>query len=147
MQCGFTSLPNIIIKNQTLLNLKPLDILVLLHLESFRWFAEEKPFPAKSLIASYLGVDARTVQRSIKKMQEAGYLTRVQRKTHTLTNEYDLSLLPKHPKVMGLVEEELKKRADSMAAKEKREQDEMRRITTPKAYALANSKRADEVLP
>jgi DNA-binding transcriptional regulator YhcF (GntR family) len=104
-----------------------------MHLESFRWLADDKAFPTKSLIASYLGVDPRTVQRSITKMHKAGYLNRIRRKygEHTLANEYDLRPLPKHPKVMELVEEDLKRRADNMAAKEKREQDEMRRIATP----------------
>ena len=76
---GFTALPDVIFQYQKALKLKPLDVLVLLHLASYWWKPNENPWPAKGTIADAIDVDPRTVQRSIVKMEALGYVKRIER--------------------------------------------------------------------
>jgi len=95
---GFTALPDVIFQYQKALKLKPLDVLVLLHLASYWWKPNENPWPAKGTIADAIDVDPRTVQRSIAKMEALGYVMRIERKAKAgdnLTNQYDLRGLVK----------------------------------------------------
>ena len=91
---GFTALPDVIFQYQKALKLKPLDVLVLLHLASYWWKPNENPWPAKGTIADAIDVDPRTVQRSIAKMEALGYVQRIERKAKAgdnLTNQYSLT--------------------------------------------------------
>jgi len=95
---GFTALPDVIFQYQKALKLKPLDVLILLHLASYWWKPDENPWPSKGTIADAIDVDPRTVQRSIKKMEDLGYIKRIMRKAKVgdnLSNEYDLRGLTK----------------------------------------------------
>ena len=95
---GFTALPDVIFQYQKALKLKPLDVLILLHLASYWWKPNENPWPSKGTIADAIDVDPRTVQRAIKKMEDLGYVKRIVRKAKAgdnLTNEYDLRGLVK----------------------------------------------------
>jgi DNA-binding transcriptional regulator YhcF (GntR family) len=127
---GFTALPDVVFRNQKALKLKPLDVLVLLHLASYWWKPNENPWPSKGKIAASLDVDPRTVQRSIKKMEGFGYVKRIARKAKAgdnLSNEYDLRGLK--TAVQKLAEAELAIRAKRAA------EDKARRLT-PTAFAL-----------
>lgn len=127
---GFTALPDVIFKNQKALKLKPLDVLILLHLASYWWKPQENPWPSKGKIAEAIDVDPRTVQRSIKKMEDLGYIRRIERKAKAgdnLTNEYDLRGLTKVAELYA--EEQIKLKARRAA------EDKSRR-TTPTAFAL-----------
>ncbi len=70
---GYTVLPNVILQNQKALDLKHLDVLVLMCLLSHWWDKDDLPRPAKTSIARTLDVDPRTVQRSIAKLEKQGY--------------------------------------------------------------------------
>ncbi len=127
---GFTALPDVVFRNQKALKLKHLDVVILLHLASYWWKPSENPWPAKGTIADAIDVDPRTVQRAIKKMEELGYVKRIERKAKAgdnLTNEYDLRGLVKA--TTTLAEAELKRKA-SRAAEDKS------RRATPAAFAL-----------
>lgn len=85
-----------------------MDINVLLHILKHWWKPEKNPYPAKSSIARCMGVDERTVQRRIAKMEKAGLLKRDERwyeKYGRQSNYYDLSGLVE--KLKPLAEEEL----------------------------------------
>lgn len=130
IEAGFTVLPDVLFRNQTALKLKPLDMLILLHLASYWWNPKENPWPGKTRLANGIGVDPRTVQRAIKKMEELGYVTRILRKAKAgdnLTNQYDLKGLKAVLK--GLAEAELRIRAARTA------QDTARQAT-PTAFSL-----------
>ncbi len=71
---GFQILPDIILKQQKALGLNPADMLVLINLSSYWWYADKKPFPRPRTIASRMGVDVRTVQRSLKKLEAQGLI-------------------------------------------------------------------------
>lgn len=127
---GFTALPNVIFRNQKALKLKPLDVLVILHLASYWWKPNENPWPSKSTIADALDVDPRTVQRSIQKMEGLGYVQRISRKSgygDNLSNEYDLR---------GLVTAGKKYAESDLALRGRRAAEDRSRRVTPKAFAL-----------
>jgi len=127
---GFTGFPDVIFKYQNALQLKPLDVLILLHLASYWREAENHPWPAKATIAEAIGVDPRTVQRAIVKMENLGYVTRIMRKASVgdnLSNKYDMS---------GLVKKLTLLCSELMTDKVKREATEKARRTTPVTLAL-----------
>lgn len=102
---GFTS---VLLLRQQALGLDAMDINVLLHILKHWCKPEENPYPAKSSIARCMGVDERTVQRRIAKMEKAGLLKRDERwheKYGRQSNYYDLSGLV--DKLKPLAEEEL----------------------------------------
>lgn len=130
IDAGFTALPDMIFRRQKALKLKHLDILILLHLASYWWKPKENPWPAKSTLADDLDVDPRTVQRSIKGMEDLGYIKRIERRAaqgDNLSNEYDLS---------GLVKAVTKLAQTELDLREKRAAEDKSRRTTPKAFEL-----------
>lgn len=127
---GFTALPNVIFRHQKALKLKPLDVLIILHLASYWWKPHENPWPSKGTIADALNVDPRTVQRSIQKMERLGYVQRIHRKSgygDNLSNEYDLR---------GLVTAGKKYAEEELALKARRAAEDKSRRATPKTFAL-----------
>jgi predicted transcriptional regulator len=75
-KAGWTPLPNIILDKQEVLGLKPLDLNILLQIAKHWYAAESAPFPAVETLAKAIGVKARTVQRRIRAMVEAGLIER-----------------------------------------------------------------------
>ena len=127
---GFTVLPNIVFQHQKALKLKPLDVLVLLHLVAYWWNANEPPRPAKGTIANALDVDPRTVQRSVEKMEKLGYINRIARKASAgdnLPNCYDLR---------GLVKAATKQALEQKNRKASRSQEDKDLLATPLAFNL-----------
>lgn len=130
IDAGFTVLPNVIFRNQKALKLKPLDVLIILHLASHWWRADDDPRPAKTTIAASLDVTPRTVQRSIKKMEELGYIKRIMRKADigdNMPNQYDLR---------GLVQAGKPLAEEAIALKAKRAKEDRSKIATPTSFAL-----------
>lgn len=127
---GFTAIPDVIFQSQKALKLKPLDVLILLHLASYWWKPSTNPWPAKGTIADAIDVDPRTVQRAIKKMEDLGYVKRIFRKAKAgdnLSNEYDMRGLLKAAK--GLAEAKIALRA-------KRAAEDKSQRATPTAFSL-----------
>lgn len=137
ISAGFTALPDVIFQYQKALKLKPLDVLILLHLASYWWKPNENPWPAKGTIAESIDVDPRTVQRSIKKMEDLGYvkrIARIARAGDNLTNEYDLR---------GLVKAANKFAVEKNERKAKRAAEDKSRRTTPATFALIDGGKKD----
>lgn len=129
---GYTALPDVIFLNQKALKLKPLDIMILLHLASYWWKPNENPWPAKGTIADALDIDARTVQRSIAKMEKLGYVKRIQRIAKAgdnLSNEYDLR---------GLVKAANHLAEEKIALRARRAAEDKSRIRTPSVFHLVS---------
>lgn len=80
-EAGFQTLPDILLRKQVELGLSTTDMLVLINITMHWWYKEQLPFPRSTTIADRMGVDARTVQRSIRKMQDLGL---IERETETL---------------------------------------------------------------
>ncbi len=139
IDAGWTALPNVIFLNQKELGLKPLDVLILLHLASYWRIAAEPPRPSKATVAVAIDVNPRTVQRSIKKMEELGYLKRIVRKgmeNNNLPNEYDLTGLVNSAKVHELAKDELDYRSSQAAVSARRAAATKARRESPKTFAL-----------
>lgn len=127
---GYTVLPNVILQNQKALDLKHLDVLVLMCLLSHWWDKDDLPRPAKTSIARTLDVDPRTVQRSIAKLEKQGYIERKERWASVgdnLPNFYDLSGLVAAAKTQA-------ERAKKLKVERAREDTAMQ--STPKAFGL-----------
>lgn len=92
---GFQAVPDLLLKNQGKLELTANDLMVLLNILMHWWYPEEKPFPRPTTIARRTGVHVRTVQRSIKHMEELGLLVRVK--------EGDRTFLDPSPLVQRLI--------------------------------------------
>lgn len=136
---GWTALPNVIFQNQKELGLKPLDVLILLHLSSYWRIAGQPPRPSKGSIAASVDVDPRTVQRSIKKMEDLGYVKRIAQKgteKNNLPNEYDLTGLLKTPKVQELAKIVIDFRKTRAKENSDRELQERNRRSSPGEFAL-----------
>lgn len=80
MDAGWIAFPSILVEKQQALLLSPLDVNILLHLASYWWTAENKPYPSKKTIADALGVKPRTVQRRIAAMEYAKLIRREERR-------------------------------------------------------------------
>ena len=127
---GYTVLPNVILQNQKALELKHLDVLVLMCLLSYWWSKDDLPRPAKASIAQTLDVDPRTVQRSIAKLEKQGYIQRKERRAgvgDNLPNFYDLSGLVAAAKTQA---EQVKK------VKSARVKEDSAMQSTPKTFDL-----------
>ena len=93
MKAGWTVLPNVIFERQAVLGLDAIDINIILHIASYWWTPEGKPFPSKKTIAKAMQVDPRTVQRRIARMEADGLIKRQQRRSSangSQTNIYHL---------------------------------------------------------
>jgi hypothetical protein len=116
MKAGWTALPNVIFERQQALGLDSLDINILLHLASYWWSKDSKPYPSKATIANAIGVDPRTIQRRIAALQAAKLIRREERripKVGSKTNVYHLDGLIEHAKPYA--EEKIKNRAADAA--------------------------------
>lgn len=80
MDAGWTAIPTVIIERQQALGLDALDVNILLHLASYWWTHDNKPHPAKTTIATAIGVHSRTVQRRIANMERDGLIKREERR-------------------------------------------------------------------
>ena len=122
IDAGYTSFPDVIIKYQQRLKLKPLDMNVLLHLLSYWWTAPNLPRPSKKTLAAAINVDPSTVRRCLQKLEKAGYLTRIEhrKKYGSRPNEYNLQGLVKalQPLALEELEEIRKKKAINLAKAE-----------------------------
>lgn len=73
---GFQIMPDILLKKQVELGLSAMDMMVLLNITMHWWYAQQRPFPRVSTISARIGVDDRTVQRSLRKLTDLGLMTR-----------------------------------------------------------------------
>ncbi|WP_328732293.1 helix-turn-helix domain-containing protein [Vreelandella azerica] len=118
---GWTSIPNILIYRQKTLGLDSLDLNILLHLMTYWWQNEQKPYPSKATLAKSIGVTSGTIQKRIRAMEAGGLIKRIQRRrenNRSDTNEYDLS--PLRDALVPHAEEELRERKKKHTERQKR---------------------------
>lgn len=124
---GWTAIPNIILEKQSVLGLKPTDVNVTLQILKHWWEAGSHPYPSVGTIAKAIGVQPRTVQRSVERMEALGLLQREARyysQGGQKSNGYNFQGLI--DKSTPFAEEALKQRADKQKAEQAR-----RRRRTP----------------
>lgn len=66
---GFQILPDVLLKQQKRLGLSATELVVLINLTMHWWYADQKPFPRSTTIAKRMGIDVRTVQRAMTRLQ------------------------------------------------------------------------------
>lgn len=81
LAAGWVAFPAIIVEKQKALGLSAVDINIILHLASYWWTEDKKPYPSKKTIAEALDIAPRTVQRHIAAMEAAKFIYREQRRT------------------------------------------------------------------
>src|SRR4051794_21592269 len=68
-QAGFQILPDILLKQQKQLGLSATELVVLLNLTMHWWYPKQMPFPRSTTITRRMGLDVRTVQRAMGRLQ------------------------------------------------------------------------------
>lgn len=74
---GFQAVPDVLLKNQDKLGLSPTELVVLLNITMHWWYPTQRPFPRSTTIAKRMGVDTRTIQRALARLQELKLLAKV----------------------------------------------------------------------
>lgn len=102
---GFQVLPDTLVRSYHRLGLTSTDFVVLLNLSMAWWFPDRQPYPRVTTIARRMGVNVRTVQRSLTAMKAKRLLTwetidvgGVRRR------KYDLTALAEQVKLWAAVE-------------------------------------------
>lgn len=72
---GFQVLPDALLMSQARLGLSATDLVVLVNICSFWWSKEHPPFPRSTTIATRMGLDPRSVQRSIRRLRKGGLVS------------------------------------------------------------------------
>lgn len=78
LEGGFQRIPHILFKNQSQLNLNSNDLVVLLNIMIHWWSPSDHPYPRTSTIVSRMGIDKRTAQRSLTKLQGLGLIQKIE---------------------------------------------------------------------
>ena len=86
---GFTAIPNLILKKQAELELKPSELNVLINFIRFWWNPENLPFPDLEKMAAEMGVSGRTLYRAVATLEEKGFIKRIQ--VEGKPTKYDLA--------------------------------------------------------
>lgn len=93
---GFLLIPVLLLKRQKELLLDNTELVVLLNLLAAWWDTAKRPYPRSTTIAQRIGVTARTVQRSLEKLEKKGLILRVRHGTgvgsaHREVTSYDMA--------------------------------------------------------
>jgi DNA-binding transcriptional regulator YhcF (GntR family) len=84
---GFTPVPNALLRAQAKLGLSANDIVVLLNILMHWWHRDRLPYPRPLAIAKRSGLQIRTVQRSLRSLEEKGLITRLRTRTKVVVEE------------------------------------------------------------
>lgn len=96
---GFTQIPNHLIRINMFVHddvkLSPTEMLVLLQLVASWWKKDEMPFPSMRTLSERIGISERQVQRSIKSLEQKGYVKTEKKKIKGViaANVYDMTPL------------------------------------------------------
>lgn len=121
LAAGYTTFPSVILDRQRALGLDAIDVNILLHLAKHWWEADNPPYPSKRTIADCMGIDRRTVQRRLARMEADGLIERKKRKGAngaTGTNAYLFT---------GLISKATPFAKEAVEAREKRTKDKEER--------------------
>jgi predicted transcriptional regulator len=118
MSVGFTAVPDILLRRMAVLNLTPMEMVVILQILSYWWSADQLPFPSKAKIAAAIGCTEKTVQKAITRLVNLGFIRRQLRPRIGDRNEsniYDFS-----PLIEQLKPEAIKEAAAQQEHREKK---------------------------
>lgn len=127
MKAGWSLIPDIIIQKQAALGLEPIDFSIVMILCTFWWERDRPARPGKRRIATALGVDPRTIQRRIQKLERLGLVERRERKNRDGDNDPNEYLLT------GLVTKATPFALEKLALKEQHAKEEEQRAKRGRA--------------
>ena len=96
LRAGWTVIPSVLVRALPRLHLDANGLAVLICLIDYWWAPEDLPWPSKKLLAETLGVSERTIQRTLRRLQEEKLITAEARYLSAggqTSNRYDLSPL------------------------------------------------------
>lgn len=140
MEAGWTAVPSIVLEKQAALGLDSVEVNILLHLMTYWWHADNKPYPSKRAIAEAMNYTPRHIQRKLDALEKAGFIEREQRFDSAggqLSNRYSFNGLIKA--VRPYAEEKNQQRE-----KNRTEEVERRRRKGRPKLAAVNGKIADD---
>jgi DNA-binding transcriptional regulator YhcF (GntR family) len=114
MAAGYTVVPNIIVQRHKQLGLDAADLSIVMQLFSYWWKPDEWPFPSLPELGKGTGLNARNVQKRLKRMEKDNFIKIKKRKTRHGgwdTNMYDLSGLIKEATKLAVAEVARRKEA------------------------------------
>jgi predicted transcriptional regulator len=120
MSHGHAQVPSLLLRMQRRLNIDATQLAIVVHLIDF--WRDQEPFPSKATLATRLNVSTKTVQRAIARLEEQGYIERVERyDQHGRTsNNYSLDgLVTKLKEIEPEVAQEREEARKRRAATEK----------------------------
>ncbi|HEX4774936.1 MAG TPA: hypothetical protein VH234_05465 [Candidatus Saccharimonadales bacterium] len=85
---GFTCVPNRLIKNLVALSIEPVEFVLLVAIESYRYTLEGRPRPSIDTLSKLIDRSPRHTRRMLQDLESKGFIERIRR--HNKTNEYDL---------------------------------------------------------
>jgi predicted transcriptional regulator len=105
---GWTPIPAALVRNIAELGLKPTDVAVLLAILANWWEADRMPNPRISTIARHIGLNRRTVERSVRRLMRLNLLIwkRSEDTARGKRREFDLS--PLRDRVARLAERDFR---------------------------------------
>ena len=77
---GFTMIPNLMLKHFSLLDMSASEFLVFTQIESYRWTSRKDPYPSVETLAERIGIEPRTVTRTITSMHKKKLINRYGRR-------------------------------------------------------------------
>lgn len=77
VDAGFVAVPNVLFSAQDKLGLSANDVLVVMNIVMHWWHHDRRPSPRATTIARRSGLGRRTVQRSLKHLEQLGLVERV----------------------------------------------------------------------
>lgn len=99
---GFLALPEILVRAQSKLELSSTEMMVLINVLLHWWYADRMPFPSNVVIAKRIGINPRTVQRSLESLERKKLVERKVKRfyddknnCHSSHREIDLTELVK----------------------------------------------------
>lgn len=98
LDMGWTVIPSALLRGLPRLHINATDLAILISLIDFWWAPESAPWPSKRVLAERLGVSQKTVQRSLKRLQDEKLIISEPRRAATggqTSNRYDLTPLVK----------------------------------------------------
>jgi DNA replication protein DnaD len=119
---GYTAVPDLLLSRMAALGLTPTELVLLLQLLRYWWTFAHLPFPSKRKLAEAMGCSEKNVQKVMKRLEERGFVTRVERRNQrdsSHTNLYDLD--PLVGKLIPFAAEEAMRRQQKAAQAAQRE--------------------------
>ncbi|GEM_PF-674288 len=118
LDMGWTVIPSALLKGLPRLHIGATDLATLICLIDYWWAPESQPWPSKRALAERLGVSQKTIQRSLKRLQDEKLIVSEARRSASggqTSNRYDLSPLVR--RLEGIVADMKQAALDAEAAK------------------------------